>query len=79
MQVSCNPTEPFVEIYIKIENAMKNIPTHKSNSLAALPCNPNFAAKHLLLFQRTRYFKNNTGYKDHALRTIIHNLPNGYC
>jgi hypothetical protein len=40
-------------IYCPIETKRINTPTHKSKSLAALPCKPRFAAKHMLFSQRT--------------------------
>jgi len=41
--------------YYPIEKTKKNTPRTKSKSLAALPYEPRFAAKHMLFFHRTRF------------------------
>jgi len=41
-------------IYYSIERKKTNTPTHKSKSLAALPCKPRFTAKHMLFSLRAR-------------------------
>ena len=53
LATSLKKTQPTT--YYPIEKKKTNTPTHKSKSLAALPCKPRFAAKHMLFSHRTRF------------------------